>query len=143
MTEQIAVAAKWWADQLRCETKQDNGDALCSAVSFLVSKLSELPDPQLVDNFEKVLRERLEVLILKSGWDKNNPKWGSYFRTIGCDYGPDHFLHGIAVECGIKASCPPFPMKTIMWIYSDSVRVAHGYGAEPRKIWEESEKEND
>ncbi len=132
MKEQIAIAAKWWADQLRITTKQDNGDALCNALVGLIPR--DPPDPLKVNAFERELADRLPGYLAR-GWDVDNPMRGSALRTLGCDYGPGELLAEAAEASGIKPMCPPFPMKTVMWIDPDGVKVGHGYRAEPEILW--------
>lgn len=111
------VAARWWADQLR-GTKQDNGDQIGLANVVAVLKGDRQP-ADLVEKFEVVLLRMLE-------------ENGS--SLLSTDYDPSGLLVEAAHEAGIPASCGPFPLKTVMWIDSGSVKVKHGYGAAIQKL---------
>jgi hypothetical protein len=131
MKQQIEVAARWWADRLRHGAKQDNGDTLAGIFAAL-SRVDV--DPEQVDLFERVLKSVLLVHLVRT-WKPDEPQFGSAIRAIGCDYGPDNVLSEAAKAADIPTSCPPFPMKTMMWIDPDSVRVEYGYGARPVTLW--------
>ena len=124
METNVVVAAKWWADQLRTRTKQDNGEVMASMLATLASQRRE--DPLRVDVFERELLMRLDR-------DTNEHLDGCV--TLSCDYGAEGLLRDAAKAAGIVPMCPPFPMKTTMWVRSDSVTVRHGYGAEVQMLW--------
>ena len=137
MKEQIEIAAKWWADQLRAGTKQDNGDFMQSA---LATVLTHPEDPQKVNLFEQALKDLLPEHLSKC-WDTNLPGLGSYLRCLACDYHPEEALAEAAKIAGIPATCPPFPMKTVMWVNPDSVKVKHGYRAEIQYLFGKQKEE--
>lgn len=132
MREQIEIAVKWWGEQLRTRTKQDNGDLMTSV--FMSALSGDGEDLTKVELFENKLRELLPKRLLKC-WHVDEPMRGSAIRCLECDYGPDHVLREAAQFAGILPDCPPFPMKTVMWINPDSVSVSHGYGAKPVVLW--------
>lgn len=112
------VAARWWADQLRRNTKQDNGEREGLANVVAVLKGGSQPE-DLVEKFEAALLRMLE-------------EKGS--KLLSTDYDPSGLLVEAAREAGIPASCGPFPLKTVMWIEDKSVSVKHGYGAATQKL---------
>ena len=136
--EQIQVAADWWAGELAIITSQGNGDPMCSAYATVVAFELPRPSPEQVAAFRTSLVNQLREHIDRKSWKNDNPYWGSYMRTVGCDYGPDGSLRQAAEAAGIKPCCPPFPLKTVMWINPDKVSVSHGYRAEPRVLWTEA-----
>lgn len=135
MKEQIAVAAKWWADRLREEAKQDNGDAMTTIFASMVAGAIKKTTPEQADEFEKKLAELLVGHLSRSEWKEDQPHWGSYMRVLETDYHPCKCIRDAAEHAGICGDCPPFPMKTIMWINPDSVKVGYGYGAPVVELW--------
>lgn len=132
MKEQIEVAAKWWADQFRHGTKQDNGDGMTTILATVIG--SRIETASKADAFEAALKELLPDHLLRC-WTPEDPSCGSSLRCLSCDYGPCQLLQEAAHRAGIDPFCPPFPMKTVMWINPDSVRVKHGYGAPDQVLW--------
>lgn len=138
MDEQIRVAAKWWTDQLRTRSKQDNGDALSNLFVGMMQEYGVFDvSAEQADVFEEALAEALRCSFRRVPWLDENPRFGSGLRAVGCDYHADRVLSQAAAVAGIPADCPPFPMKTIMWIDPDCVRVRHGYGAKVEVLWGE------
>lgn len=116
----ITAAALWWSDRLRTRAKQDNGDpGLVLAVALLLAE--ERPSADQVDKFEQAL---LELLKATPG-----------VEVLSCDYGPEGLLAEAARHAGIAHHCPPFPMKTVMWISGRDVRVKYGYGTPVQTIY--------
>ena len=133
MKDQIAVAAKWWADQFRNGTKQDNGDVMTTMFATLCAGAFSVT-PEHADAFESALIEALPEHLGKT-WKADDPRFGSSTRALMTDYGADMVLSAAAKSAGIQSGCPPFPMKTVMWIDPDKVRVRHGYAAQPIELW--------
>lgn len=124
MTTPNQAAARWWADQLRTVTKQDNGVPLHGVLATMAGKL---PAAEVVDRFEKHLLESLN---------------SSTVRILATDYGPVGLLADVAETVGVRPTCGPFPMKTVMWIEQGTVIVRHGYGAECKQIFPDDPQES-
>ena len=98
------------------------------------------PTAEQCDMFELMLAGKLAEKIGNSdGWHeaitKGTPEWGSFSRRVSCDYHPHPILAEAAKSAGITDDCPPFPIKTAMWINPGSVVVRYGYGAERKEIY--------
>lgn len=133
MENEIAAAVKWWADCLRSPRPHNNGDAMQSMLSTAVTRSKSPLSEEQIAGFEK----SLEATIRRSCqecWDPAEPSRGSYFRTIGVDYGPDLCLVTAANVGGFDIDYR-LPIKTVMWINPGEVKVAEGYGAAPKVIW--------
>lgn len=116
-----AAAAHWWADQLRHVTRQDNGDRSSQgAFVYMMAAMVKLPAPDAVGKFEAALLASLN----------DNPQ-----RILACDYGAEGALGDAAISVGIRPTCGPFPMKTVMWIDKDTVKVRHGYGRPVEQVY--------
>ena len=122
MKEELArKASKWWADQLRGQSKLDNGDTseagmLTALLAVMVQGVeAQKRETSDADKFEQALYEAL--LPIEHDW-----------FTLGCDYGPDCFLSKVADSAGVNLGMG-LPWKTVMWITGDSVKVACGYHA--------------
>lgn len=139
MKEEIEAAVKWWGKQLREGTRQDNGDAMQSVLATMVASQMRVT-PEQVDVFEKTLATLLPKYLGRI-WDPLKPNFGSACRVLDCDYGAHLLLVAAALLAGIEPTCPPFPMKTVMWINPGNVQVRHGYRAPEETIWKEEEKE--
>jgi len=113
--EPFKIAAKWWADQLRGGTKQDNGEKN-QLVNVLAIYLGNGVGTTLADEFGSVLLRMMEEQKVDS-------------FTLATDYHPEGLLRKAAEEVGIDCTCGPFPMKTVMWVERTKVKVKHGYGA--------------
>lgn len=87
---------------------------------MLASLTAEDQDATKVDHFERLLIESLEA----------NPR-----DIISTDYEPDGLLAEVARAAGIRADCPPFPMKTVMWIKAYNVTVKYGYAQPIDEVW--------
>jgi hypothetical protein len=116
------IAADWWANVLRPGTKQDNGDSdLMTGMLVAMCAAILQPTSEQIQTF----RDELKA-ILDSG---NVP------HHLACDYHCEGILDKAASVAGIRNFCPPFPMKTIMWIEENSLSVSYGYGAARRFLW--------
>ncbi len=139
MQKQIDTAVRWWGNQLRTIAPQNNGDAEQSGIATVFAFELGKQDETRVIAFEDSLKILL-VKHLSKTWEPDEPGRGSYLRVIACDYAPSSVLREAAIAGGIKPHCPPFPMKTVMWINPDEVSVSCGYGASPEQIWVAEEK---
>lgn len=125
MEKELSVAVEWWADRLRGLAKQDNGDPMTGALMTLLSGRMKQPTDEQIETFKKALTEAMQPRLEKP-----------YLRSIYNDYGPDPALREAAEKAGIKADCPPFPIKTCVWIHPGRVSVRYGYGAPEQVLWE-------
>jgi len=134
---EIAVAAKWWADQLRDTPKHDNGDAFQSAFATVTASMLKRPTSEQVERFETELATALSSALGFSGdsWREDDPMWASGARVIGVDYHPDQILEDALNAAGIGDGFCLLPFKTLMWIDPNSVNVAQGYGARSEPIY--------
>lgn len=142
---EVLAAARWWADVMSTPGLfQDNGDALTGGMATLfrdrIPALSA--DERLV--FERELCDRLQEYVSQGdNWERatREPGWGSAFRCVGVDYGPDSVLQAAADR--IAGNDPKqaarlsllWPIKTHMWINPGNVTVQHGYGAKRTQIY--------
>lgn len=127
-TEAAKKGTKWWTDRLREISKQSTGDLLAS---FLVTQ-AEAEARKLTSSLEEklsVFQSHLEANLLnmieESDWREDNPMWGSGLRAVGVDYHPDLELAEAAEKAGISRLL--FPVKTMMWLNPDGVKVSLGY----------------
>ena len=119
-------AAMWWTDQLRGGALQDNGDPMTMVFASLVQDTQgKIPEEKLV-----VFNRSLQLLVYAKLMLSDR-------LTLACDYGAGPVLSDAARGADISDMCPPFPMKTVMWIAPGRIQVALGYRAKPRTIWGE------
>ena len=119
--KEAEVASNWWKNNLGTGAKQNNGDDFAS-LFFLMMSLKEHVSAEQKEEFAGVLKqyvmEELERL-------------GRVYLSV--DYGPDSALAAAADVSGIGYAA--FPVKTSMWVYEGNVKVACGYGAEAKEIY--------
>lgn len=118
----VAIAAKWWADQLRGTPKFDNGEPLQNAFMAWHASLLPKPSAEQIATFETVLRD---ALLARVG--TQHPRWAFECRV---DYHPDQPLTDAARVAGFN---PDFllPCKTTTWIEDDGrVFCRNGYAAD-------------
>ncbi len=136
MDQEAVIAAKWWADQLRGVPRHDAGDA---RLNFALAGMALLNRNQPTDGqilkFEAFLGSAIQQELIQSdSWrraiEKDDSGWGSAFRTVATDYGPEPILRDALHEAGIKVNSGLLPVKTVMWVSPGSVRVSAGYRAE-------------
>jgi len=132
---EVDCAARWWADHVGSK-KQNNGDGMQSIMVFMLGEVKPLNDEEKID-FVKEFKAGLQDkwTISNVSWNIEDPIRGSYFRTIGVDYQPDHILTRALNSIGHQVQIRSFPMKTVMWINPGSVEVALGYKAKPVEIF--------
>lgn len=145
MRPEYLAAVDWWADAIRGNARQDNGDWQTMALyrTLGVDK-DPRPDEESIGRFcvnllaALVAREDGRFFI----WDESNPRLGGYGRVLKVDYDPCPELYDAATAAGIDVRyCSTFPMKTVMWIHPGCVEVRNGYGAEVKVIFGESLRE--
>lgn len=126
------AAALWWAKQVGApifrntgpsDSPQDRvmGDMAGLMMSMISDRhpVDESQGAKFVEALENVIAEKLTL-----------DRWGV---NLGVDYGPDRELAIAADAAGVSYS--RFPWKTHMWVKSDHVTAALGYGAQSRLIW--------
>lgn len=127
MEQAAKIGAKWWTDQLRAKSKQNSGDPLTSMMASWaeneIRKINPLTTEKL-DVFQSCLESSLLAFIQDTEWLEENPQWGSALRTVGTDYNPDSILGSAAARADISKL--HFPVKTLMWLDPDSVKVLLG-----------------
>jgi hypothetical protein len=134
--EQAAkIGAKWWTDQLAKKSEQNTGYALLSmATSWAENKVREA-NPLTAEKlavFQSHLEASLLASIQETEWLEENPDWGSASRIVGVDYHPGRTLREAAIKAGINEL--HFPVKTVMWLDPDNVKVSLGYQGEIEEI---------
>ena len=134
-----AVAAKWWADRLRKPARQDNGTHGMDAMLITaVSLFSKQPDMDQVSTFERKLDDLVEQAMIADLARRaavSAELVEGMCVTLATDYGTEGLLYDAAKHAGIKGTCPPFPMKTVMWVYVHKVQVRYGYGRNVETLW--------
>lgn len=125
MEKQIEVAVNWWANLLDQGARQDNGDAMTAVLMGMLSATIKPPKSEQIETFRAELTKGLRAAMEKP-----------HFRSLYNDYGVDPILAEAAKAAGIEANCPPFPVKTCMWINKERVTVRYGYGAPETVLWE-------
>lgn len=121
----IDVAAEWWTYQLSNVSPQDNGESTHNALMSMVPQRTY--DESQLNSFRDILIGNIMI----------SPTWVRDQRlTIRNDYGPDKILYDTAELCGIKVGMFDLPIKTVMFIGSEYVRVGLGYRAPIVTIYE-------
>lgn len=137
ISKEAAVAAKWWADQLRTGFEPNNGSAdeegtVANTLKnnpspFAKGLFSRTADeeqctPERVDAFEAALAKGIQEMLAQEFQS-------SYGNTFGVDYHPDPILSKALAEADIKESMTTLPWKTHMNVFEGRVTVGAGYGA--------------
>jgi hypothetical protein len=143
--KQVAkIAAKWWTDQLAVKSKQDAGDKSISIAASLAENEARKFNPltaQKLAAFQSHLEASLLAFIQETKWPKEELWRGSSLKVVKIvkvDYDPDRILKEAAAKADIDQL--HFPIKTIMWLDPDGIKVSSGYGG---KIEEITDNEND
>lgn len=121
----IIAAATWWTEKLVSHGTSDYGDSDLNATSRLFGGFRPRKsfNSDQLDAFRAALVNELT---------NNDRSW----LTVNNDYHPDPLLVKAAAAAGFSVDMFDLPMKTVMWISGDSVRVAEGYGAQGVTVWE-------
>jgi hypothetical protein len=129
--EAAKIGAKWWTDQIKESSPQDVGDFVSSALAEWakneVKGLSPLTEQKL-STFQSCLEANILRHLDETEWLETNPIWGSALRTVGIDYHPDRVLRDAIEEADISVLY--LPLKTIMWLNPDGVKVSLGHKGE-------------
>ena len=122
LKENSKIAANWWRQKIDSvdNSNFDNGEpSMAIAMMMGMRKNMEELDTEVLDKFEK----KLEKAIFKE------LKKNEFLDTIvSCDYHPEGILKDISQELGIREIY--FPIKTVMWVSAQGVKVRAGYSAE-------------
>lgn len=122
LKEKSRIAANWWRQKIDSvdDSNFDNGEpSMAIAMMMGMRKNMEELDTEVLDKFEK----KLEKAIFKE------LKKNEFLDTIvSCDYHPEGILKDISQELGIREIY--FPIKTVMWVSAQGVKVRAGYSAE-------------
>lgn len=122
LKENSRIAANWWRQKIDSvdDSNFDNGEpSMAIAMMMGMRKNMEELDTEVLDKFEK----KLEKAIFKE------LKKNEFLDTIvSCDYHPEGILKDISQELGIREIY--FPIKTVMWVSAQGVKVRAGYSAE-------------
>ena len=110
------IAASWWAENIGQNAKQNNGDALQSALMLYLSQHAKVTNEE-----RKLFKKALKQII------DREMRAGSGYLSIYVDYAPDQYLTEAAQLSGVHVTA--FPCKTQMSIEPGKVRVACGRGA--------------
>lgn len=128
-SEAAKIGAKWWTDQIRESPPQNVGGFTVSTLAewskVVVGKLALLTEQKL-SVFQSRLETNLLNLLDKSDWLEDDPMQGFGSRIIEVDYDPSKELLD-AIEAA-NISDLLLPLKTMMWLDPDSVKVSLGYG---------------
>ena len=106
-SELVKQATKWWTDQL--------GDRLCYPLTQMEKSA-----------FQTCLGEEITEFLSDKCWDPDRPNHGSARRMIYCDWGPSYILSDAAERAGFDIY-DYLPIKTIMWINPDGIKIQVGY----------------
>jgi hypothetical protein len=119
------VAAKFWADFLRKDFDQDNGDIGQSMLANMTKGMLPEIDSKRVDKFQEYLEESIQQM-----WDSSS------YEFIGVDYHPDLTLSDAAEKAGLGDLFNRLPFKTSMWLDSkaNEVKVSVGYRAKSENL---------
>ena len=131
---EIEVAVNWWADVLLHGGRHDAGDAKIDMMASWASSKVERPDKRVVEKF-RVSLAALTACIFVEHWHEDEPKIGSGLRTLSVDYGPDHTLRCALEYAGLRDGYMLLPIKTVMWISPESVKVRPGYSGQEVEIY--------
>lgn len=129
------IAAEWWTDQLKNSGGQNVGVAAPSFLANLAENISREMETSLDEKliiFQRHLEDNLLEMISQTGWKEDDPIRGRALRTVGVDYHPSKELGEAAKKAGISNLL--FPVKSMMWIDPDGVRVSLGYRGKIEKI---------
>jgi BTG family protein len=134
---EIKCAAKWWADRLREDPHQDNGDLFQSALMTGLASRIPRPTDEQIQTFEATLAEHIaqQPGFHGESWRPADPIWGGAYRGLYVDYHPTVEMETAAKLAGIVGIRFLLPIKTSMHINPGSVMVGHGYRAPLTEIY--------
>lgn len=120
---QAKRAAEWWADQLRITPpKRDAGDA---KMNWAMKRNPKVLGDECVLAFKEALALSLitEAITSQMRYLDHMP------ASIAVDYDPDLILKLAAKAAEIDDIEDRLPIKTVMKIFQDHIKVSKGYGA--------------
>lgn len=128
MRAEIKIAVDWWVGQLRGPTRQDTGDGNLDVMLQEAIKCMPVITSEQLEAFRDNLTSLLPGYLTPNWYpDDFDYRYARALRALDCDYNPCQLLVAAATPAGIRPSCPPFPVKTCMWISPGRVQVRHGY----------------
>lgn len=122
----IEAAAQWWATVIKNPKFDALGGERNESMEFaqMLMLLGNRRAPAIdTERFRLALIERIRAA---SPLDR---------RILSVDYGPCEILDNAARAAGIVDASFTFPVKTMMWLDPDRVRVSYWYGAPRVTIW--------
>jgi hypothetical protein len=122
----IEAAAQWWATVIKTPKFDALGGHRDENMEFaqVLMMVGNRRAPAIdTERFRLALIERIRAA---HPYDR---------RIISVDYGPCGILADAAESAGIKDTSFTFPIKTMMWLDPDRVRVSYGYAAPVVVIW--------
>jgi hypothetical protein len=122
--DKVVKAVDWWADRIVNvgPSSFDNDDPANGGMVMMLGLMAaqgRQPTEAQVLSFRMALSRELNQEIANEDSDR---------IVLSCDYHPEGYLWLAAQEAEISELV--FPIKTHMWITSDAVKVACGYGAD-------------
>jgi hypothetical protein len=137
---EAVAAADWWAQQLAAPADHEIGSPTQTAFANAATTIGRNPKaPEQIEAFRAAAADAIEGHVSQYEWRPDEPLFGSYMRTITCDYGPDPLLADAAERAGFKLSTLDLPMKTVMWVNPGKVSVAVGHGGGQQVVWQGDE----
>lgn len=118
MQDEIQAAVKWWGEHLI--------DTPDNALPFVFdSKGVSDRKPE----FEELLHDRLESMLLSKTWNPRMPIYGTLTRTFGTRDGcAEHVVEQVLTEMGVRLEDTDLPTNIVMHINPGSVYIRRGYG---------------
>jgi hypothetical protein len=74
----------------------------------------------------------LLAFLQETEWLEEKPQWANVLRAVGKDYDLDSVLEAAAAKADINEL--HFPIKTLMWLDPDGVKVSLGYRGQIKEI---------
>lgn len=108
MENEINATIELWAKSLYIPI-QDNGDAMGSRLAMMLKAHTPQPNTEQLQKFKDYLSSALRRLILENAadWKKDNPKFGSHWRSLSVDYDPCPELRAACIWADIDTALLP------------------------------------
>ncbi len=131
-SQAIMIAAEWRANTLRNQPSAYGDYAPADIMLDHARERILPPTEEQILAFQAWLEDELVKWLKGCFWDADNPLKGQALRIVSVDWSPDRWLTAAAEKAGIASLW--FPVKTMMWISPDVVRVSVGRGGEIKEI---------